>query len=129
MRECTYPEKTQPKAPDTREETRTLTPPVDIFETPDSLVVIADLPGVAKDTLEVRVENDVLTLKGRGATRDPGDSARREFELREYFRQFELGETIDQDKIRADMRHGVLTISLPKVERVKPRKIEIKVAS
>ena len=130
MKESTVPQEAEEgKAPATREESRTLVPPVDIFETSDALVVIADLPGVAKDTVEVRIENDVLSIKGAGKTVDKGDAIRREFDLREYFRQFQLGEQIDQEKIRADVRHGVLTIHLPKVEKVKPKKIEVKVES
>ncbi|HOZ49836.1 MAG TPA: Hsp20/alpha crystallin family protein [Candidatus Hydrogenedentes bacterium] len=127
MKESTLPEKSDVKAPATREESRTLVPPVDIFETSDALVVIADLPGVAKETVEVHVENDVLTIKGGTKTSEKGDMLRREFELRDYFRQFELGEQIDQEKIRADMKTGVLTIHLPKVEKVKPKKIDVKV--
>ncbi len=129
MNERTIPEKTESKVPATREESRVLVPPVDIFETPDALVVIADLPGVAKDAVEVRVENDLLTIKGAGKRFDKGDSIGHEFELREYYRQFRLGERIDQDKIAADMKHGVLTIQLPKVELVKPKRIEVKVES
>lgn len=127
MSEKTMPEQTQTKAPATREENRVLVPPVDIFENEDGLVVIADLPGVEKDGLNVHVENDLLTIKGAAHTADKGDGARREFELRDYWRQFELGEQIDQEKIRAELKHGVLTISLPKVERVKPKKIDVQV--
>ncbi len=129
MRECTMPTKTQSQTPDTREESRTLTPAVDIFETPDALVVIADLPGVAKDAVDVRVEDNILTLKGtpKGDNRD--DMLSREFELHEFNRQFTLGEQIDQDKIGADMKHGVLTVRLPKTEKVKPKQIEVKIAS
>ena len=127
MKESTIPQKTETQAPATREESRTLAPPVDIFETPDALVVIADLPGVGKDSADVRVENDLLTIKGVGKTQDKGDAIGREFELREYYRQFQLGERIDQAKIVADMKHGVLTIKLPKVEKAKPKRIEVKV--
>lgn len=127
MKESTIPTKTEAQAPSTREEARALVPPVDIFETPDALVVIADLPGVAKETLDIRVENDVLTLKGSGKTLDKGSALAKEFELREYYRQFTLGEQIDQEKIRAEMKSGVLTLHLPKQEKVKPRKIEVKI--
>ena len=127
MKQSTIPQKAETNAPATREGSRTLTPPVDIFETPEALVVIADLPGVGKDTADIRVENDLLTIKGAGRTHDRGDAVRREFDLREYFRQFQLGERIDQAKIVADMKHGVLTIKLPKVETAKPKRIEVKV--
>jgi HSP20 family protein len=127
MKENTMPERTQTKAPATREESRTLVPPVDIFETEDSLVVIADLPGVAKDGVDVRVENDLLTIKASGKTVDKGEPVLREFELHDYYRQFQLGEQIDQAKIAAELKHGVLTVMLPKVEKVKPKKITVKV--
>ena len=127
MKQSTIPQKAETNAPATREGSRTLTPPVDIFETPEALVVIADLPGVGKDSADVRVENDLLTITGAGRTDDKGDAVRREFDLRKYYRQFQLGERIDQAKIVADMKHGVLTIKLPKVETAKPKRIEVKV--
>ncbi len=65
----------------TRSRERYLAPPVDIYETPDGLVVMADLPGVAKDGVDVRVENGVLTLHGRAGDATPGDPVYREFEL------------------------------------------------
>jgi len=131
MKETTIPEKTEPKVPATREESRTLVPPVDIFETEDALVVIADLPGVDKGATDVRVEDDVLTIKATAKTCEKGctgEPVRREYELHDYFRQFQLGEQINQEKIRAELKYGVLTVHLPKVEQVKPRKIEVKVA-
>ena len=131
MKEKTVPQETQQQQqpPATREETRVLVPPVDIFETPDALVVIADLPGVPKDAVDVSVESDILTIKGQGSCEDKGDSLRREFELREFYRQFQLGEQIDQDKISADMKCGVLTVNLPKQEKAKPKRVDVKVGS
>jgi len=128
MKETTIPEKTEPKVPATREESRTLVPPVDIFETEDALVVLADLPGVDKGGADVRVEDDVLTIKATAKAIGKGEPIRREYELRDYFRQFQLGEQINQEKIRAELKYGVLTLHLPKVEEVKPKKIEVKVA-
>ncbi|HEO71144.1 MAG TPA: Hsp20/alpha crystallin family protein [Candidatus Hydrogenedentes bacterium] len=128
MKETTVPEEVQQQAPATREESRTLVPPVDIFETPEALVVIADLPGVSKEGVEVRVENDVLTVKGQAQISEKGDPIRREFELRDYFRQFQLGEQINQEKITADMKGGVLTVNLPKTENVKPKRIDVNVS-
>jgi HSP20 family molecular chaperone IbpA len=106
---------------------RTLTPPVDIYETPDGLVVLADLPGVSKEGLDVRVENDILTIRGTSSDGLPGEPIYREFELANYFRQFELSEKVDQNKITAELKHGVLTLKLPKAEEAKPKKIEVKV--
>jgi HSP20 family molecular chaperone IbpA len=129
MKETTVPEKRESQVPETREEERSQAPAVDIFEMPDALVVVADLPGVDKADIQVHVENDVLTLGGKAQSAAPGDSVYREYQLMNYYRQFQINEQIDQDKIRAEMRNGVLTIQLPKAERAKPRKISVNVAS
>jgi HSP20 family protein len=132
MAERTVAARTQGQAPSSREETRSqeqyITPPVDIYETADGLVVKADLPGVAKEGLEVRVENSLLTIRGKAAHAAPGDPVYREYGLVNFFRQFELNERVDQGKISADLKHGVLTLNLPKAEEAKPRQIEVKVS-
>lgn len=129
MKESTVPTKTdnQRAVAETREEARTLTPPVDIFETPEGLGVVADLPGVTKDQVDIRVENGVLTIKGTAPQKEEAEPVYREFRLANYFRQFQLSEEVDQDKIQAEMRNGVLSISLPKKEAAKPRQIQVKV--
>jgi HSP20 family molecular chaperone IbpA len=132
MAERTVAARAQGQAPSIREETRSqeqyITPPVDIYETADGLVVKADLPGVAKEGLDVRVENGLLTIRGKAAHAAPGDPVYREYGLVNFFRQFELNERVDQSKISADLKHGVLTLNLPKAEEAKPRQIEIKVS-
>ncbi len=131
MKESTVPQKVEKQVPETREETRTrtLTPLVDIFETPEGLAVVADLPGVEKDDVSVGVENNVLTIKGSPKSAQPGDVLAREYELHPFFRQFELSDAVDQEKIRAEMKYGVLTIHLPKVKEQQPKKIAVNVAS
>lgn len=118
------------QAPAGRESTRAreryLTPPVDIYETPQELVLLADLPGVSRDELEVRVDDNVLTIQGRPRPSAAGELRYREFELAPYFRQFELGEAIDQARIAAELKHGVLTLHLPKVQPAQPRRIEVR---
>jgi HSP20 family protein len=111
----------------THTQERYITPPVDIYETPDGLVVMADLPGVTKDTLDVRVDNNILTIRGIARPLGTGEAVHREYELVNFYRQFELGEKINQGKIAAELKHGVLTLSLPKAEEAKPRRIEVKV--
>jgi len=132
MAERTVAARTQEKTPSSREDTRSqeryITPPVDIYETPNGLVVTADLPGVAKEGLDVRVENHLLTIRGKAAHAAPGDPVYREYGLVNFFRQFELNEKVDQSKISAELKHGVLTLNLPKAEEAKPRKIEVKAA-
>ena len=128
MKETTMPAKAESNVPDTREESRTLTPAVDIFETNDALVVVADLPGVETGTVDVGVEKNVLTIKAKPEPGRTGDFTLQEFRLLPYFRQFQLSEVIDQDKIRAEIKYGVLTIHLPKVAEKQPRKIAVNMA-
>ena len=112
----------------TRPREHYMTPPVDIYETPESLVVISDLPGIDPAGLEVRVDNHILTLRGQSHYQMPGDQRYREYTLVSFFRQFELGERIDQEGIRADLRHGVLTLTLPKAAKAQARAITVNTA-
>lgn len=128
MKETTVPQKTEGQLPETREETRTLTPPVDIFEVPEGLAVVVDLPGVEKEGVDVRVENDVLTIEGKAGNAGAGTPLYSEFALANYFRQFQLSEQVDQEKIDAELKNGVLTIRLPKAEAAKPKKIAVTVS-
>ncbi|MBN1868861.1 Hsp20/alpha crystallin family protein [Candidatus Sumerlaeota bacterium] len=129
MAETTAPAKTQEKtdlAP-TREESRYLTPPVDIYETADALVVAADVPGAEKDTVSIRVDNGILTIEAKPSYQPRGTAYSEEFALLNFYRQFQLPDAIDQDKIEAQYKHGVLTVTLPKAEAVKPRQIAVNV--
>jgi HSP20 family protein len=110
-------------------EKRTLTPRVDIFEVEDGLGVVLDMPGVTKESIEVHVENDVLTIAGKACTSLPDTVLYREHELGKYFRQFQLTEHVDQEKIKADYKCGVLTVHLPKGEKAKPKQIKVNVTS
>jgi HSP20 family molecular chaperone IbpA len=110
----------------TRDETRYIAPPVDIYETNDSLVVVADLPGVSKDGIDVRVEDNVLTIKGRADYDPRATILRGEFSLQGYYRQFQLSDDVDQGRISAESKNGVLTIRLTKAEKSKPKQIKVK---
>lgn len=128
MAEKTVPAKRESNKPmETREESRYLIPAVDIYETKDGLAILCDLPGVQKDGVDVKLDDDVLTIQGKLEHKVPGDVISSEFELLNYYRQFHIGEELDKTKINANMRHGVLHITLPKAERVQPRKIDINV--
>ena len=105
-----------------------LSPPIDIYETPESLVVMADMPGIDPAHLDVRVENDMLTLRGQSQHHASGDPRYSEYTLRSFFRQFALGERIDQEGIRADLKHGALTLTLPKAAKAQPRAIPVNAA-
>jgi HSP20 family molecular chaperone IbpA len=111
----------------TRAQERYLSPLVDIYETPEGLVLLADLPGVAKEALDVRVDNNVLTLQAKAKHIAPSEAIYREYELTNFFRQFELSEEVDQGKISAQLKHGVLALHLPRVEKAKPRRIDVQV--
>ena len=102
-------------------------PDVNIYETDDRYVLQAEMPGVTKEGLEVTVEGNTLTFTGhRSEGAMPGAALYRESRGTNYRRVFELDPAIDTNKISAEMRQGMLTLTLPKAERVKPRKIEIK---
>jgi HSP20 family protein len=102
-------------------------PEVNIYETADGYVLEAEMPGVTKDGLEITLEGNTLTFVGRRQDEVvKGTVLYRESEPTDYRRVFELDPAIDTGKISAEMRQGVLTLTLPKAERVKPRKIEIK---
>ncbi len=113
------------------EETRPgliFTPYVDIFETDNEITLLADMPGVSADNLTIDLRENVLTLTGEVV---PFEGANEEdilieYEIGKYHRQFNLSSVIDQTKIDAKLNDGVLRLTLPKVEEVKPRKIEIK---
>ena len=117
---------TRPEGTRTRE--RYVTPPVDIYEMPEGLVVTADVPGVTKENLDVRVDNHVLTIRGQSNHTPSADPTYREYELVNYFRQFELSDKVDEGSITADLQHGVLTLTLPKAAEAKPRKITVAVS-
>jgi HSP20 family protein len=101
-------------------------PAVDIYESEDAITVLADLPGVDKDLLDVDVEDRQLTITGRVAQPEERfQPLYREYGIGGYTRSFRLGDTIDPSKIGASLKDGVLTLVLPKADRLKPRKIEI----
>lgn len=112
----------------TRTGERYVTPAVDIYEMSEGLVVMADLPGVSPDHLDVRVDNNILTIRAEAGHAHPAEPTYREYQLENYFRQFELSDKVDQGKISADLKHGVLTLTLPKAEDAKPRKIVVAVS-
>jgi HSP20 family molecular chaperone IbpA len=119
-------ETTGQKSLATRDDTLYMAPPVDIFETDDALTVVADLPGVDKDAVDIRAEDGILTITGRANYSPKAEMLRQEFGLQGYYRQFQLSDEVDQDKISAECKNGVLTITLPKAEKSKPRQIKVK---
>jgi HSP20 family protein len=105
-----------------------LTPPVDIFEDQESITVIADMPGVRPGQLTIDLHEGVLTITGRAEppAREQEISIFQEYRGGTFQRSFVLSEAVDQGKIQAILKHGILRLRLPKVERAKPRQITIK---
>jgi HSP20 family molecular chaperone IbpA len=105
----------------------TFTPAVDIFETDNNITVIADMPGVKADNLDVDLRQNVLTLTGEAIAPESQDETfvLQEFRTGRYVRQFTLSDAIDQSKIEAALADGVLRVVLPKAEKAVPRKISV----
>ena len=103
-------------------------PAVDIFEHDTAITVLADLPGVKGDDLEIDLRENVLTLTAHVSEPELGSAASvlREYEPGTFFRQFTLGSTIDQSKIDAKLTDGVLRLELPKAEKARPRQIAVR---
>jgi HSP20 family protein len=117
-------------APPSRRETaerptRTVSPAVDIYETDTAYVLLADMPGVPPDGLDVVAERDELIVQGR-VERPTGTPDYGEFELADYRRAFSLTEDLDTDRITATLRDGVLRVEIPKSPRVQPKKIPVR---
>ena len=103
-------------------------PPADIYETKDSIVVLAEMPGVPPEGVDLTLERRVLTIRGRSAAGDPAGYQRvyNEYTDGDYERVFTLSENMDRDRIEARLKDGVLHLVLPKAETAKARRIELK---
>lgn len=101
-------------------------PTVDIYETEDAVTVLADLPGVDKEHLDINVEDRTLTITGLVKEETSGlNPLYSEYGVGGYSRHFRLGDTVDQARISASLNDGVLSLVLPKADTLKPRKVEI----
>src|SRR3984957_5009724 len=126
------------QTPATRESTReagqrtpprpVFMPPADIYETKDSIVVLAEMPGVSPEGVDISLERRVLTIRGRSAANEHSGYQRvyNEYADGDYERVFTLSENIDRARIEAPLKDGVLQLVLPKAEAAKARKIELK---
>jgi len=103
-----------------------LVPQVNILETKASFILEAEMPGVSKERLEVLLEGNELTIVGRRQTGVPGaEPVYRESSPRDFRREFVLDPSIDTSRLSATIEQGMLTVVLPKTEKVKPRKIQV----
>ena len=98
---------------------------MDVYETDEMYVVLADMPGVNAEGLDVVAERDSLTIRGR-VERSATEPDYREFELADYYRAFTLSEDLESDKVAATLRDGVLRVEIPKSPRVTPKKIQVR---
>ena len=107
-----------------------LLPPVDVIEDASGITLLADLPGVPKDRLNLQLEADSLTIEGEMSLGTPEgmESGHAEVRLPRYRRVFTLSKELNSEKATAEFKNGVLKLRIPKAEHVQPRKIEIKVA-
>ena len=106
---------------------RYFTPDIDICENDDCLHLWADMPGVTEKDVDVTLKDGTLTISGMVSTASYDKLAPlyTEYNVGNYFRQFTLNEEIDESRIKARMKNGVLEVELPKREQVKPRRIEV----
>jgi HSP20 family molecular chaperone IbpA len=106
---------------------RVFVPVTDIFETPQALTVVLEMPGVDRNSIEASVEDDVVTIEGRidFAKYEGMQPVYTEYNVGHYARSFQISNKIDQSKISAEMKDGVVTLVLPKAEQAKQRKIPV----
>jgi HSP20 family protein len=100
-------------------------PEVNIVETNDGYILEAEMPGVTKEGLEIGLEDNVLTIVGRRGPVPSGNALYRESHTADFRRMFELDPSVESGKISAKIEQGILTLTLPKAEKLKPRKITV----
>jgi len=110
----------------TRKNDQYISPSVDIFETDEGLTLVADMPGLDDDSLDVTIDQGVLTIQGN-APAGSGDYHHREFAMAGYWRQFLLSDNFDAEQAEANIKQGVMTLKIPKAEKAKPKRIEVSV--
>jgi len=113
---------------DTKRNEAAMMPPVDVVEDSTGITLLADLPGVPKDKLNLHVEGDTLSIEGEVAVDTPQgmEASYAEVSLPRYRRVFTLSKELDPGKVTAELAHGVLKLRIPKAEHAQPRRIEIR---
>ena len=115
------------RSPERVSERPAVAPLVDLYENQDELLLVADLPGVTRDGLDIQFRDGVLSLEGRrDAEREDAELVRGEYRVADFVRHFTVPDGIDVERIDANLANGVLRLSLPKAAALKPRKIEIR---
>jgi HSP20 family protein len=104
-----------------------LTPRVDIFESEQELTLLAEMPGVRPEDVDLQYDRGELVVHGRPRRREPaGPTFAREFEVGDYYRVFQIHESIDHSRIEAACKNGVLTVRLPKLAASQPRQVKVR---
>jgi len=111
-----------------QDQDRQYQPAADIIETADAVILKLDMPGVAKENVDLTVDKDMLTIVGKAEPEESGEPVYRETYVGDYQRQFTLTTDVDSNNITATMNSGVLTVQIGKAERVKPKKVQIAAA-
>ena len=122
-------EQTSSRNPSDEARAASILPPVDVVEDPSGITLYADLPGVAREALQVHVEADTVTIEGDIALVSPEglQAQHAEVGLSRYRRVFTLSKELDSEKVSAELRNGVLRLRIPKAEHAQPRRIEVSV--
>jgi HSP20 family protein len=123
-------EQNPPQAHGAKRDEGTLLPPVDVIEDATGITLYADMPGVAKDRVHVRVEGEQLTLEGEMSLAVPQGMEPTHAEVRRsrYHRAFTLSKELDADKVSAEMSQGVLRVRIPKAAHAQPRRVQVQVS-
>jgi HSP20 family protein len=102
-------------------------PDVDIYTSTDAAVFVVDMPGVGKGDVTIMVdETNSLVIRGKNSNNEPENAVVRQYEVGDYYRSFQLSDDYDKDKISAKLENGLLEVTVPMREEVKPKRIEIK---
>lgn len=119
---------TEPAQLERAREFRVFTPVADVYETSDDIVLLADMPGVDEQSVEIKLDKDLLTIRGTVAEFKPEGLTPvfAEYETGGYERTFRISSEIDRERIGAAVKNGVLRLTLPKVAVAKPRKIAVR---
>ena len=101
-------------------------PHIDVYEDKKAITVMADMPGIDKNGVQIDLKEDQLTIHGKVVQSEAKETfLHKEYEIGNYFRQFTLSDIIDREKITAKMADGVLTLTLPKAAKAEPKKITV----
>lgn len=110
------------------EESQCFQPATDIAETAEAVVVKLDMPGVAKDDVEITIDKDMLSIVGKAQPEESGEPVYRETYVGDYRRQFTLTADVDPNDVSASMKNGVLTVTVGTAKAAKPKKVKITAA-